>query len=171
LDLEQNPHFYDMLPTSLEAYRGDFQREPIENFWRWKTATVLVDNPGHAGRVFLETGWRRRVFGNAWVLNGIIIFKGSCPFCCFFFSLSNILLDICGKLEGESIVGEAIHDIPNLWCFEEFPMCLRNSPPLVVSATQISSAAGILLRDWREPIHRMLQSRRLNIRITYEPPI
>ena len=123
-----------------------------------------------------------RVFGNVWVLNDSIIFKGSCLLYGFF-SLSDTLLDVRGRLEGESVVGAAIEGIPNLWCFEERPLSLasesprrlhfhliRNSPSLTVTATQITSAAGILIRDWREPIRRMLRSPDVNIRITDKPP-
>jgi hypothetical protein len=91
-------------------------------------------------------------------------------------SLSNTLLDVYGELEGENIVGEAIQGIPNLWCFEERPLSLAfqpalpTNPSLTVTATQITSAAGMLIRDWREPIHRMLQSRDVNIRFTDKPP-
>ena len=97
-----------------------------------------------------------------------------------FFSLSNTSLDVSGRLEGESIVEEAIRSIPNLWCFEEPPLSLasdfrptrsaiRNSPSLA-AATKITSAEGIPIRDWREPIHRMLKSRDVNIRFTDNPP-
>ena len=36
-----------------------------------------------------------------------------------FFPVSDTLLDARGRLEGESIVGAAIHCIPDLWCIEE----------------------------------------------------
>jgi hypothetical protein len=36
-----------------------------------------------------------------------------------FFFTSDALLDVRGRLEGEDILGAAIHCIPNLWCFEE----------------------------------------------------
>jgi hypothetical protein len=32
---------------------------------------------------------------------------------------SDALLDVRGRLEGEDILGAAIHCIPDLWCFEE----------------------------------------------------
>ena len=96
-----------------------------------------------------------------------------------FYSLSDTLIDTSGTLEGESIVGETIQGIPNLWCFEEPPLSLasqpalspnRNGPSITVTATRITSAEGILIWDWREPIRRMLQSRDVNIRITDKPP-
>lgn len=93
-------------------------------------------------------------------------------------SLSDTSLGVCGKLEGENTIAAAIKGIANLWCFEEPPLSLasqlalspnRNSP-LIVTATQITSAEGKLIQDWREPIHRMLQFRDVNIRITDKPP-
>ena len=102
-------------------------------------------------------------------------------FLCFLFVLSDPFPDVCGRLEGESIVGAAIEGTPNLWCFEERPVFLVSEshptlspnwyrPSLTATATQITSAKGILIRDWREPIRRMLQSRDVNIRITDKPP-
>lgn len=37
------------------------------------TVYILVDRPG---RVFIETGGERRGFGNVWMLNDTLIFKG-----------------------------------------------------------------------------------------------
>jgi hypothetical protein len=87
------------------------------------------------------------------------------------------LLDARGKLESEDIVGVDIKYTPNLWCLEELPLSLSsqpasnwNSSSLTLTATQITSAAGIPMCDWREPIHRMLQSQNVNIRFTDKPP-
>jgi hypothetical protein len=93
-----------------------------------------------------------------------------------FFPVSDTLLDARGRLEGESIVGAAIHCIPDLWCIEESlsltslpaPSPNRNSPSLTV--TQITSATGKRIRDWREPIRRMLQSRDVGILFTDKRP-
>ena len=176
LTLKQNPHFYKTLPTLPEAYGGDFRMEPIETF-QHKRVSVLIDNPNDTGQVFLETERETRAFGNVCIPNEAIVFKGLYLLCCF--SLSDTSLDVCGNLEGESIVEVAIKGIPNLWCFEErLPSrpkhlnrkFLRNTESLTVTATQITSAEGILIRDWREPIRRMLQSRDVNIRITDIPP-
>ena len=91
------------------------------------------------------------------------------------------LSDVCGKLEGESIVGAAIQGIPNVWCFEEprqspasqpaLSPSNRNSLSPTTTTTRITSEEGMLIPDWREPIRRMLQSRDdINIRITDKPP-
>lgn len=96
------------------------------------------------------------------------------------FSLSDTLLDVCGKLEGEGIVGEAFQDTPKLWCIEEPPLCPsytsqstlsldRDTSPNVIGI-QIPSVATMLQGDWREPIRRMLRSLDLNICITAKPP-
>jgi hypothetical protein len=79
LSLSQNPHFYEWLPTSLEEYGGKFRTYPIETFLHTSATRfhVLTDNPGPTGRVFLETAHDKRAFGNVWIPNKAIIFKGS----------------------------------------------------------------------------------------------
>ena len=80
LTLKQNPHFYKVLPTLAEKYGGKFRTDPIETFQHEKIS-VLTDNAGPTGRVFLETTKETRAFGNVWVPKDAIIFKGSClPF-------------------------------------------------------------------------------------------
>ena len=148
--------------------------DPIKRVRHQQTISVLTDNPDHAGRVFVDTAERKRAFVNVYILNDTIIFKGSCLIC--FFPLSDTLLDVHGRLEGESIVGVAIHCIPDLWCIEESlspaslpaPSPNRNSPSLTV--TQITSATGKRIRDWREPIRRMLRSRDVGILFTDKRP-
>ena len=90
------------------------------------------------------------------------------------------LLDVCGNLESEDVVGVDIKYVPNLWCFEELPQSLSsqpalssdgNSPSHSSTATRMTSAAGIPLCDWREPIHRMLQSQNVYIRFTDKSPL
>jgi hypothetical protein len=75
LTLKENPHFYKFadLPSSPEAYVGDFKTNPIDNFYHAKIC-VLTDKPG---RVYLETDQTTRAFGNVWVPNDAMIFKGS----------------------------------------------------------------------------------------------
>ena len=178
LALEQNPCFYRTLSTSPKVYGGEFRMDPIETF-QHERVSVLVDNPDQAGQVFLETAEEVLAFVNVWVPNDAIIFKGPCLFIST--SFSDTLLDVRGTLVGESVVEAAIQGIPNIWCFEELALSpasqlalsanqnRRNGPSLTVNATQITSAAGTLMRDWREPILRMLQSRDVYIRITDKP--
>jgi hypothetical protein len=98
----------------------------------------------------------------------------------FLFLLSDTSLDVYGMLVGESILEKAIRGIPDLSCFEE-PLSFasesqpalslnQNSSLPTVIATKITSATGKLIRDWREPIRRMLHFRDVNIRITDKPP-
>jgi len=178
LTLKQNPHFYKGLPTIPDEYGDRFRFDPIETFQGDKIC-VLTDNPGQTGRVFLDISDKMRAFGNVWVPKNAIIFKGSYRPFLSFPSVSDILIeDVCGKLEGESIVGAAIRDTPNLWYFEEPPLSpaarptlspSQNSPSPTMSATSTSSV-GVPIQDWREPIRRMLQSLDINIRITAKRP-
>lgn len=88
LTLKQNPHFYkdSDLPTSQHAYVGGFRTDPIEDFQHAKIC-VLTDKPG---RVFLETDKNTtRAFGNVWVPNDAIIFKGSSSTFMFTFLVSD----------------------------------------------------------------------------------
>ena len=98
----------------------------------------------------------------------------------FILLLSDTLLDVYGMLVGESIVETAIQGVPDMWCFEEPLSLASGSQPTLLpnqksrsptaTATKITSAAGKLIRDWKEPIRRMLHSRDVNIRITDKPP-
>ena len=148
--------------------------DPIKRVRYQQTISVLTDNPDYIGQVFVDTAERKRAFVNVYVLNDTIIFKGLCLIC--FFPLSDTLLDVHGRLEGESIVGVAIHCIPDLWCIEESLTSQsahspnRNGPSLTVTATQITSATGKRILDWREPIRRMLQSGDVGILFTDKPP-
>ena len=77
ITLHDNPHFYSDLPTSFDAYTARFSALPIDNFAPKPNATiyVLVGQPGRVP-VFLETRHDTRVFGNVFVLNDVMIFKG-----------------------------------------------------------------------------------------------
>lgn len=78
LTLKDNPHFYEMLPTSPDKYEGDFRMDPMETFLsHHKIISVLTDSPRVAGRMILETAEETRFFGNIWVPKEGIIFKGS----------------------------------------------------------------------------------------------
>ena len=93
------------------------------------------------------------------------------------------MLDIYGKLEGEDIIGSAIKNTPNLWCFEELEepslsnaswpsLSDQSSPSQTTTGTPITSPTGALLGDWTEPILRMLRSPcvKINIRISDKLP-
>ena len=137
--------------------------DPIQTF-QHETISVLTNSSGH---VTLEAAGQIRVFDNVWAPNNYIIFKGPFPLC--FFSLSDTLLDLSGKLEGESVVGASIQGIPNLRCFVLRSWLRWLSPD--TTFTQISSAAGVLIPDWTEPIHQMLRSPGDRILITDNPSL
>lgn len=84
ITLKQNPNFYCNLPSSTDAYGGDYSTDPIENFRNGTEFFILTDEKSR--RVFLEANEKKRVFGNFWVLEPdatrfpiclpAIIFKG-----------------------------------------------------------------------------------------------
>ena len=165
LRLSQNPQFYAPLPEFTNAYGDRFLKEPTEKFWV-ERVDVLTDNP--SGRVYLETARNRRAFGNVYSQNRVIIFKGSRLSDYFSpFPISYISSDVCGKLEGESVVGEAFQGAPDtgIWCFKELPQPptpprtrssdLRNHSP-TPTAPSTHSVEGVSIQDWRNPIREML---------------
>jgi hypothetical protein len=72
--LRQNPQFYLDLPTSFGA---DFVKDSTKDlqFKRNDTVYVLVDK-SDLGRIYLEAEERKRIFGNVWKSNDVLIFKG-----------------------------------------------------------------------------------------------
>ncbi|KAI9507836.1 hypothetical protein F5148DRAFT_1284720 [Russula earlei] len=126
LTLGQNPHCYELLPPSREAYGSEFRRDPITNFWDTAKICVLVDR---LGRLYLESGQNSRAFDNVWIPKDAIIFK-----------------DVCGRLEGETIVGASIKGLPNLR--------YREGPQPDVPST--NSRQWKPIQDWREPIRAKL---------------
>jgi hypothetical protein len=83
-----------------------------------------------------------------------------------FFLPSDALLDLCGTLEGEGVVGAAIQGIPNLWCFVDHSGLEPDlAPSPNAAAIQITSAAGVLIQDWRVPIREMLRFPGANVYI------
>ena len=108
------------------------------------------------------------------------LFSEVCTFLlCFLYS--DIHSDVCGKLEGESIVGEDIQDTLKLWYFEEPSLSptspsplspIRDSPSPTVTETPTNFTPGTPIGDWREPILQMLQlpNVNINIRITDKQP-
>ena len=118
ITLQDNPHFYSELPTSSDAYTDQFKALPVENVEMTPNATiyVLVDQPR---RVFLETRRETRIFGNVFTLKDVMIFKGLSDVTSFLYVAFNISLDIHGVLQGESVVGESIRGIPNVWRSEK----------------------------------------------------
>ena len=149
LTLDQNPHFYKELP---QEYGADFQCDPIHNF---------LDTPGHKifvltdrpSWIWLESGQVSRAFGNVWCPQNAIIFKGSSESSLVFSIFANAhfgtSVDVCGKLEGEGIVGSSIRaELGLRWSVERL-----TSPSKLNPMDQPEP-----LEDWREPIRRLLES-------------
>ncbi|KAI0286453.1 hypothetical protein BC826DRAFT_82072 [Russula brevipes] len=142
ITLQDNPHFYLELPTSADAYTGEFRTLPVQDMQLISNSTVyvLVDRPIH---VFLETEQETRIFGNVYMLKDVMIFK-----------------DIHGTLEGETIVGESIRDTPNLGHYKKsfpsefpasnLPIYRRGFPPGIM----INHTTEWTREDWRELIRR-----------------
>jgi hypothetical protein len=79
ITLEQNPHFYLRCPADESSYTPTFRCHPLQDpsgaLEHNDTVYVLFDRPG---RVFLDIEYRPRIFGNVWLLNGSLIFRGLC---------------------------------------------------------------------------------------------
>lgn len=75
MTLKQNPHFYNVLPTSPHQYGNKFRTDPIVTFQHEKIS-VLTDNPDAAGRVYVDIGQKRRAFGSVWIPSSAIILRG-----------------------------------------------------------------------------------------------
>jgi hypothetical protein len=65
------------------------------------TVYVLFDRPS---RVFIHTEHKSRIFGNIWMLNGFLIFRGLCHVSLSRRCLSDVFIDSFGVLEGEQLV-------------------------------------------------------------------
>ena len=104
LTLKENPYFYANLPTLLKAHGHSVKIDPTEDFQQADTFYVLTDRqkPVHimTGNNILHS------FGNLWCYKNTIIFKGLGNF--FFPSVSDLLIDICGRLMGESIINASL---------------------------------------------------------------
>ena len=134
ITLKQNPHFYRDLSRSAVAYSNDFTTDPIERFWDATDIWVLTDE---RSRVFLETDRRKRAFGNFWMPDEAIIFKGPRVALLHRFPIlmqSDFQIDICGRLEGEGVVARDIRDR----VFGDWKQLVRNalnSPDITIHIT------------------------------------
>jgi hypothetical protein len=174
LTLKQNPRFYDSLPRNKREYSGDFENEPIENFWDATEIWVLTDD---RSPVFLEADNKKRAFGNFWVPAEAIIFKGQHVFLLRRFLMltrSDIPLDISGKLEGERIVAKDICGTPNLWHREvptlptvtvgrsaTGPANPSDLPPIITNPVKDK-----VFEDWRLLVRDALDSPNISICIS-----
>jgi hypothetical protein len=102
--LEQNPHFYSSLPANESRFTPLFKRHPLRDFRKalksHDTVYILVDTPS---RMFFETEGEKRSFGNVWMLNGTLIWKGLCLLLTHPL-LSDAFPDRNGVLEGDQSI-------------------------------------------------------------------
>ena len=158
ITLQQNPHFYVNLPTSVDTYRGNFKALPVEALQLKPNATfyIVADGPS---RVFLEAGHESRIFGNVFLLKDVIIFKSLSYIPLFTYLAFDMSLDVHGVLEGESVVEESIRGMLISWHSEgpfEFPGSIplarahhHHLPPIMVTS-------HFKYEDWRDLIRRKL---------------
>lgn len=82
-----------------------FRRDPLQDtrgvLEHNDTVYVLFDEPS---RVFLHTEHKSRIFGNIWLLNGTLIFRGLCHVSLSRRFFSDVYSDSSGVLEGEKLV-------------------------------------------------------------------
>ncbi|KAI0300014.1 hypothetical protein B0F90DRAFT_1817813 [Multifurca ochricompacta] len=171
ITLEQNPHFYSMFPGSVD---GMFTASPIQDFRSLpdgKTIYVIVDKPG---RVFLETEQRTRIFGNIWAAGSVMIFKGSHYASFSLYIFADGLPDVCGRLEGENVVGESIRGSSKFWYCKQpvQPFSLhtrvnRSSRGLrpILTPPLVKPAPGRIIKNWRAPIRKTTNSNNINVHI------
>jgi hypothetical protein len=141
LRLRQHPQFYETLPTLPKEYGAEFRRDPTETFLVEKVC-VLMDKRSSAGRVFLETARNKRAFGNAWIPNNAIIFKGSC--------LSNLYSPPSVLTFPQTFVESSRGKVSSVGPFGTHPTygalrSLRDLPPFRRHFLQIGAALYILL--------------------------
>lgn len=105
ITLEQNPHFYSRCPADESVYTPMFRRHPLQEttgaLEHNDTVYVLFDRPS---RVCLHTKQQSRIFGNIWLLNGSLIFRGVFHVFLSHQFLSDVFPDSSGVLEGERFV-------------------------------------------------------------------
>jgi hypothetical protein len=156
--LAENPYFYgrDRLPiTSPDKFQDKFTTGPMDDYRDTDKIYVLTTKPC---RVFLEFGENAQAFDNVWrTPKGIFIFK-SLYLIFLLLALADIFLGICGKLEGEHIVGAPIQGRTCWWRRHMEPMSTTGTP------------AWVSVADWRVAISHILddaqRSQDIKIRIT-----
>jgi hypothetical protein len=155
ITLEQNPHFYLRCPADESAYTPMFRRHPLHDpngsLEHNDTVYVLFDRPC---RVFLDTEYKSRIFGNIWLLNGTLIFRGLLYVSLSHSFLSDRFPDNSGVLEGEQLVKKS--SIQGILWYCEQPVkyhgslsrskhhCLRP----ITTAPLSDSTTRVTLEDW-----------------------
>ena len=117
------------------------------------TVHVLFDRPG---RVFLEIKHNLRIFGNVWLLNGVLIFRGSPHVFRSLCLLSDVFTDYSGVLEEEQLVG-GINARNNLWHCQQPALYQDSKPPSrpnhgclrpIVTTSRADSSSEGTFQDW-----------------------
>ena len=156
ITLEQNCHFYRDLPRTEGAFDPGFYHHSMKDFnfqKRRDRVYVLVDRPG---RVFLTAFKRNRIFGNVWMVNGTLIFRGLYrifPTRCLF---SDISPDIRGCLEGERLVRNDIPGPTRWYCepiatppnSESRARLNHNCIPAITTTPLANPVAQTTFEDW-----------------------
>lgn len=158
ITLQQNPYFYKGLPRSARAYSHDFKAEPIENFQDETDILVLIDKQS---RVFLEAGEIKRVFGNFWVPDEAIIFKGQRVVRRPRLPLLIHMLDIHGRLLGERVVAADIKSLPHLWIRAEPEAPGEPNPNIPANPLR-----NRMFKDWRQLVRESLGAPNVSICIS-----
>ena len=149
-----------------------FQRHPLHDpsgaLEHNDTVYILFDWPC---RVFLDTEHKSRVFGNIWLLNGSLIFRGLCHDSRFRRFLSDVFPDSSGVLEGEQVVRGSSTRYNLRYC--EQPVVYNDSEsrsrlnhsylrPIITTPSANPSSVGAF-EDWTVLSHPTLHS--INVHI------
>ena len=172
ITLEQNPNFYLRCPVDESEYTPKFRRYPLQDpsgaLEYNDTLYVLIDRPC---RVFLDSEHQPRIFGNIWLLDSTLIFRGLCYVFLSPRFLSDIFPDYSGVIEGEELVkSSSIRG--KLWYCEQ-PVVYHDSKPhsqlkhrtlrpIVTTPLSDPSTRGTF-EDWTVLSHQ--ESRSINIHI------
>jgi hypothetical protein len=186
--LAANPYFYDRnrLPiTSPDKFQDKFTTGPMDDYREADKIYVLTNRPC---RVFFEFGENSRAFDNVWrTPKGVFIFKSQCLISSFLLiPLADIFSGICGKLEGEHIVGAPIQGRTCWWRRHVEPLPSQHqvgspvdlpNPPGTSAMTVYTTGTPVWVsvEDWRVAIFHVLDgtqhSQDIKIRITITRPV
>ena len=147
LTLRENPHFYEELPSSPEAYENSFEIYPTEDFRRADNFYVLTDKPEP---VRIMTDQASQSFGNIWCPQNAIIFKGLGILFLFFPLVSDVFPDICGRLMGEGIVKASLKGTYCGFC-EQLPVSTISGASANLAGLQPIITDGCSWTGWKGP--------------------
>jgi len=157
LTLSQNPHFYNPLPTPSNANWGEFNANATQENWHTNHTEPICVLTNTSGRVFLELCRNPQAFDIVWnAANETLIFKSKhLSFRLFFYF--DIFSGVCGKLEGESIVGASIQHSFCSWCHVEH---LASEPGIAAVRPNQSSPSNncVSVKKWIYELRQALPS-------------